>query len=143
MASTNRHSNIGSNHFTHAFRFDIAIPAVCLPGDCREAPYGYPMTGEAAPCFSAWEGDMLPQVCIMPGSTDGADTAPGTDTGGPAEQETTADGCTYKAPLLGKFLPGCVNGCKAHSVLEEALAACSKQPTCGGVTQSADQGQLG
>ena len=42
-----------------------------------------------------------------------------------------------------QFLPGCVASCKAHSTLEEALAACSKQHGCGGVTQSADQGQRG
>ena len=104
----------------------------------RTVPFGYPVSGEAAPCFSAWEGDMLPQVCIIAALDEQPD-----NTSTASEQETDAAGCTYGAPLVGKFLPGCVSGCNAHSTLEQALVACSKQKTCGGVTKSADQGHDG
>ena len=100
------------------------------------------MAGDAAPCFSAWEGDMLPQVCIISGSVNSSDTA-GASARLPPEKETEVAGCTYGAALAGRFLPGCVEGCKAFSTLEQSLAACSKQNTCGGVTKSTDQGHEG
>lgn len=117
---------------------------------CSEPPFGYPMTGDAAPCWSSWEGDMLPQVCLLALSPTDDNAADGGTPGGqadgaatPPEKTTEVGGCTYSAPLLGKFLPGCAQGCKAHAGLAAALAACSQLATCGGVTQSADQGQNG
>lgn len=87
---------------------------------------------------------MLPQVCIIADSVDlGLDGQPNSSHALPA-QDIVAAGCTYGAPLVGKFLPGCVGGCKAHDTLDQALVACARQKNaCGGVTQSADQGQVG
>ena len=85
---------------------------------------------------------MLPQVCIISGSIDSPDTT-GPSALLPPEEETEVAGCVYGAPLVGRFLPGCVGGCKAFSTLEQSLAACSKQTTCGGVTKSTDQGHEG
>ena len=111
----------------------------------RLAPFGYPVSGDPAPSFSSWEGDMLPQVCILSGSEASALASDAQADGAPAppEQETVAAGCTYGPPLVGKFLPGCVDNCKAHPALEQALTVCSKKNACGGVTKSADQGQVG
>lgn len=114
----------------------------CANG-CRTAPFGYPTGGDPAPSWSEWGGGMMPQVCILAPPPPTADELAKVEAERETLHETVVAGCTYSPPQSRKYLPGCVAGCKAHPTLEVSLAECSKVPTCGGVTQSADQGQRG
>ena len=54
-------------------------------------------------------------------------------------RETFSGPCQYSAATPNTYVAGCSLGCKPFPNLQDAQAACSAEPTCGGITQRPGQ----
>ena len=68
---------------------------------CRLPPAGYPHASDAAPCWTPWNGDMLPKVCLLAPTPAEEEEQKGEGAGGDQE----VGGCLYGAPLAGCASP--------------------------------------